>query len=202
MLLHVLLFIVLIAQTNVLFAGEPIQTSRMQTILCNYSYHPRAVCKLYSFWLVYASTREQGDVTSELKKMIKAIEDSTTLTQDSIALMRVVLRGQLRPVSSSVSTKRLEDYRRVAIEYYCGSHADTSRIICVVKLTSSKLLLDTYIGRIGRLEYWQAFWLELPQECTSHRACRDQFCCACLFDTVVKLWLVAKLRMLSCLAAL
>ena len=52
--------------------------------------------------------------------------------QDNMTLVRLVLRGQLRPVSSSASTKRLEEYRREAIEYYYGSHADKGKIRCMV----------------------------------------------------------------------
>lgn len=52
--------------------------------------------------------------------------------QDNMTLVRLVLRGQLRPVSSSASTKRLEDYRLAAIEYYYGSYADMSKIRCMV----------------------------------------------------------------------
>jgi hypothetical protein len=52
--------------------------------------------------------------------------------QDSMSLTRLVLWGQLRPLSSSPSTKRLGDYRRVAIEHYYGSHADLSKIRCMV----------------------------------------------------------------------
>ncbi|DBB17146.1 TPA: hypothetical protein ACH3X3_014219 [Trebouxia sp. C0006] len=49
-----------------------------------------------------------------------------------MSLTRLVLWGQLRPLSSSPSTKRLGDYRRVAIEHYYGSHADLSKIRCMV----------------------------------------------------------------------
>ena len=75
--------------------------------------------------MVDSGTREQSDLTHELKKVIEALQDNMTLSQ-------MVLRGQLTPVSSSGSTERLEDYRRAAIEYYYGSHADMSRVMCMV----------------------------------------------------------------------
>lgn len=70
-------------------------------------------------------TREEGDLTFQLSQVIDALQDSMTLT-------RLVLRGQLRPVSSSASTKRLEEYRRAAIEHYYGSQAEMSKIRCMV----------------------------------------------------------------------
>lgn len=52
--------------------------------------------------------------------------------QDSTTLARLLLRGQLRPLSSSASTEQLEEYRLGAIEYYYGSQADKSKIRCMV----------------------------------------------------------------------
>ncbi|DBA95782.1 TPA: hypothetical protein ACH3X1_001335 [Trebouxia sp. C0004] len=70
-------------------------------------------------------TREPGDLKHILKQLMDAM-------QDNMSLARLVLRGQLRPSSSSASTKRLEHYRLAAIEYYYGSDADKSKIRCMV----------------------------------------------------------------------
>ena len=105
--------------------------------LCKYRISP-----LYKPASWYADTREQSNLTNELKRVIRALQDIMTLTQ-------LVLRGQLRPVTSSASTKRLEDYRRRAIEYYYGSHADMSRIMCMV--TGEELeIKQTTAGHIYR----------------------------------------------------
>ena len=95
---------------------------------------------------MYAGTRAQEDLPLQLKKVIEALEDTMTLT-------RLVLRGQLRPVSSSVSTKRLEDYRRAAIEYYYGSHTELKIIKCMVtgEEVESKHITAGHIYRQG----WQ-----------------------------------------------
>ena len=77
------------------------------------------------FSLVHAGTREPGDLKHILKQLMEVM-------QDNMRLVRLVLRGQLRPVSSSASTKRLERYRLAAIEYYCGSDADMSKVRCMV----------------------------------------------------------------------
>ena len=95
--------------------------------------------------MVDAGTREQSDLTHELKKVVEAalqdnigaLQDNALkkvveALQDNMTLSQIVLRSLLRPVSSSVSNKRLEDYRRTAIEYYYGSHADMSRVMCMV----------------------------------------------------------------------
>ena len=79
----------------------------------------------YSHSLVHAGTREPGDLKHILKQLMDAM-------QDNMSLVRLVLRGQLRPSSSSASTKRLEHYRLAAIEYYYGSDADKSKIRCMV----------------------------------------------------------------------
>ena len=52
--------------------------------------------------------------------------------KDTMTLVRLLLRGQLRPVSSSASTMQLEECRLGAIEYYYGSHVDKSKIRCMV----------------------------------------------------------------------
>ena len=39
---------------------------------------------------------------------------------------------QLRPVSSSASTRQNEDDRLAGIDYYYGSHTDMSKIRCMV----------------------------------------------------------------------
>ncbi len=87
---------------------------------------------VYSQWLIFhlcslvhADTGEPGDLKRILQQLMDAMQDNMTL-------VRLVLRGQLRPVSSSASTKRVEEYRLRAIEYYYGSHADKSKIRCMV----------------------------------------------------------------------
>ena len=75
--------------------------------------------------LVHAGTQEPDDLKHILKQL-------TDVMQDNMRLVRLVLRGQLRPVSSSASTKRLEHYRLAAIEHYYGSNADMSKIRCMV----------------------------------------------------------------------
>ena len=75
--------------------------------------------------LVHAGAWEPDDLKHILKQL-------TDVMQDNMRLVRLVLRGQLRPVSGSASTKRLEHYRLSAIEYYYGSNADMSKIRCMV----------------------------------------------------------------------
>jgi hypothetical protein len=75
--------------------------------------------------LLQAGRREQGDLIAELEKVTAALQDTMTLA-------RLLLRDQLRPVSSSASTMRPEEYRRAAIEYYYGSHTELSKIRCMV----------------------------------------------------------------------
>jgi len=110
---------------------------------CHLRFNP---CILPAFCQLCAGTREQGSLTLELKKVIEALQDSMTLT-------RLLLRGQLRPVSSSASTKRLGEYRRVAIEHYYGSHTDLSKIRCMVtgEEVDSKQITAGHIYRQG----WQ-----------------------------------------------
>lgn len=67
--------------------------------------------------LLHAGRREQGDFIAELRKVTAALQDTMTFA-------RLLLRDQLRPVSSSASTMRPEEYRRAAIEHYYGSHTE------------------------------------------------------------------------------
>ena len=73
--------------------------------------------------------------------------------QDGMALTRLVLRGQFRPVSSSASTKRLEEYRQNAIKHYYGDQADMSKVMCMVTGEEVELKHLT-AGRIYR-QGWQ-----------------------------------------------
>ncbi|DBB03169.1 TPA: hypothetical protein ACH3X1_013337 [Trebouxia sp. C0004] len=84
------------------------------------------------------------EVSVEIRNALQALPDL-------LRFMRLVLRGQLRPTSSSASTKRLEDYRRAAIEHYYGSHADLSKIRCMVtgEEVDSKQITAGHIYRQG-----------------------------------------------------
>ena len=66
-----------------------------------------------------------GDLSLKLDNVIGALQDSMTMS-------RLLLRGQLRAVSSGVSTKRLEQYQHAAIEHCYGSRAEMSKIRCMV----------------------------------------------------------------------
>ena len=78
-----------------------------------------AQCYEHSYKLELLGTcrhKEQGDLAVELRKVIEALQGSVTLTPP---VTESVLRGQLRPVPSSASTKWLESYWRAALACCC-----------------------------------------------------------------------------------